>query len=191
MLEAGVDEAGRGCLAGPVVAAAVILNPKKRLPKILDDSKKLSHEVREMLAPIIQEKSLAWAIGTASVEEIGEINILQATFLAMHRAVSGLQIAPELLLIDGNRFVPYLTLPHQCIIKGDGLYKSIAAASVLAKTYRDALMLQMANEHPGYGWAQNKGYGTLLHREAIAAIGKTTHHRPGFRMELSPRELCK
>jgi ribonuclease HII len=170
-----------------VVAAAVILNPKKPLPKELNDSKQLSKETREKLAPVIQAKALAWGIGSASVEEIGALNILQATFLAMHRAIAQLAIAPELLLVDGNRFVPYPFTSHHCIIKGDGLFKSIAAASVLAKTHRDALMLQLATEHPSYGWEQNKGYGTLAHREAIALVGKTTHHRPGFRMELGPR----
>jgi ribonuclease HII len=181
VLEAGCDEAGRGCLAGPVVAAAVILPPGVRLPG-LDDSKKLSAADREALRPLIMEKALAWAVAAVSPAEIDRINILKASFLAMHRAIDQLAKRPEALLIDGNRFTPYPGLPHTCMIKGDGRFRSIAAASILAKTHRDALMEALHEEHPHYGWAVNKGYPTPDHRKAIAAHGPCVHHRRSFRL---------
>lgn len=181
VLEAGCDEAGRGCLAGPVVAAAVILPPGVRLPG-LDDSKKLSAADREALRPLIMEKALAWAVAAVSPAEIDRINILKASFLAMHRAIDQLAKRPEALLIDGNRFTPYPGLPHTCMIKGDGRFRSIAAASILAKTHRDALMEALHAEHPHYGWAVNKGYPTPDHRKAIAAHGPCVHHRRSFRL---------
>lgn len=181
VLEAGCDEAGRGCLAGPVVAAAVILPPGVRLPG-LDDSKKLSAADREALRPLIMEKAVAWAVAAVSPAEIDRINILKASFLAMHRAIDRLATRPEALLIDGNRFTPYPGLPHTCMIKGDGRFRSIAAASILAKTHRDALMEALHGEHPHYGWAVNKGYPTPDHRKAIAAHGPCVHHRRSFRL---------
>jgi len=185
-LEAGVDEAGRGCLAGPVVAAAVILPKKVKLPG-LTDSKQLSKLQRERLVPLIKEQALAWAIGIAVVEEIDRINILQATFLAMHRAIEGLNTAPEHLIVDGNRFRPFQGIPHSTIISGDSLYLSIAAASVLAKTYRDSHMLELHLAFPSFGWDQNKGYGTVLHRKAISEHGSTNHHRLSFRLLPEPQ----
>jgi ribonuclease HII len=181
VLEAGVDEAGRGCLAGPVVAAAVILPESVELPG-LNDSKKLTAIQRALLEPMIKEQAIAWAIGIADEPEIDSINILQATFLAMHRAIKGLNTLPALLLIDGNRFLPYPALKHKTIIGGDGLYASIAAASVLAKTYRDNLMNTLHTEFPEYGWKQNKGYGTILHRAAIMEHGTTKFHRLTFKL---------
>lgn len=180
-LEAGCDEAGRGCLAGPVVAAAVILPPKVRLPG-LDDSKKLTAADRERLRPLIEERAIAWCVASASIEEIDRINILHASFLAMHRAIAGLQQLPEALLIDGDRFTPFTGIAHHCLIKGDGRFRSIAAASVLAKTHRDALMGTLHAEHPQYAWNVNKGYPTPDHRAAIAAHGATPHHRSSFRL---------
>ncbi len=180
--EAGLDEAGRGCLAGPVVAAAVILNPARPIPG-LNDSKQLTHEVREELAPLIRERALAWAIASASPEEIGRINILKASFLAMHRAVEALCIRPELLLVDGNRFTPYPLIQHRCVIKGDSIYQNIAAASILAKTHRDALMADLHERYPHYGWRQNKGYPTPEHQRALALHGPCGEHRPGFRLD--------
>jgi len=181
VLEAGCDEAGRGCLAGPVVAAAVILPPGVRLPG-LDDSKKLSEAKREALRPLIMDKALAWAVAAVSPEEIDRVNILKASFLAMHRAIDQLATRPEALLIDGNRFTPYPGLPHTCMIKGDGRFRSIAAASILAKTHRDALMEALHAGHPHYGWAVNKGYPTPDHRKAIAEHGPCVHHRRSFRL---------
>ncbi|HEY0978122.1 MAG TPA: ribonuclease HII [Flavobacteriales bacterium] len=186
LLEAGCDEAGRGCLAGPVVAAAVILPERVRLPG-LDDSKRMTVADRERLRPLIEKQALAWCVALATTEEIGRINILHASFLAMHRAIDGLQQRPELLLIDGNRFTPYFGITHSCQIKGDSRFRSIAAASVLAKTHRDALMQQLHAEQPHYGWAINKGYPTPDHRQAIAKHGPCLHHRPGFR--LLPEEM--
>lgn len=180
-LEAGCDEAGRGCLAGPVVAAAVILPPDFYHP-LLNDSKQLNEKVRLTLRPIIEENAMAWAIGLVSNQEIDQINILNASFLAMHRALDQLKIQPEHLIIDGNRFKKYRGLPHQCIVKGDGKYASIAAASVLAKTYRDDFMLKIAGDYPAYGWEQNKGYPTIAHRQAIAEHGHTPWHRLSFRL---------
>jgi ribonuclease HII len=179
-IEAGCDEAGRGCLAGPVYAAAVIL-PKTFKNNLLDDSKKLNDKQRKLLRPIIEEKAIAWAVGIVSVEEIDEINILNASFLAMHRALDQLKTIPESLLIDGNRFKKYKDIPHTCIIEGDGKYLSIAAASILAKTYRDDLMDDLHQQFPHYGWANNRAYATLSHRKAIELHGLTTHHRKTFR----------
>ncbi len=177
--EAGCDEAGRGCLAGPVVAAAVILPPKFK-NTILDDSKKLTEKKRYALREIIEKEALAWAVGIVSPEEIDKINILNASFLAMHRAIDQLKVKPEQLLIDGNRFNPYNNIPHHCIIKGDGKYLAIAAASVLAKTYRDDLMLELHEKYPNYDWNSNKGYPTKKHRLAIREFGITPHHRKTF-----------
>lgn len=180
-IEAGCDEAGRGCLAGPVFAAAVILPQNFRCP-LLDDSKKLTEKQRLELREIIEKKALAWAVAEVSHEEIDQINILNASFLAMRRAVEKLSLKPELLLIDGNRFNPISNLPHECIIKGDGIYKSIAAASILAKTYRDDYMDQIAQEYPAYDWQKNKGYPTKKHRSAITKLGASPHHRMSFRL---------
>lgn len=179
LIEAGCDEAGRGCLAGSVFAAAVIL-PKNFRNEMLTDSKQLSEKKRYALRPIIEREALAWAVGIVTAEEIDSINILKASFLAMHRAVTQLSLSPESLLIDGNRFTPYPGIPHTCIVKGDGKYLSIAAASVLAKTYRDDYMQQLASEYPAYYWSQNKGYPTRAHREAIGRYGITPYHRKTF-----------
>lgn len=181
LLEAGCDEAGRGCLAGPVVAAAVILPPRFRHP-VLDDSKKLSEKQREMLRSVIEREAISWAVGIVSVDEIDEINILNASFLAMHRALDQLTQIPQTLLIDGNRFNAYKSLTHHCIIKGDGIYKSIAAASVLAKTHRDEIMLSLHASFPQYAWSQNKGYPTVAHRDFIRSSGSCMHHRQSFRL---------
>ncbi len=180
-IEAGCDEAGRGCLAGAVTAAAVILPPNFE-NELLNDSKQLSEKQRDWLRPIIETEALAWAVGFVSPQEIDEINILQASFLAMHRALDALKIPPELLLIDGNRFRKYGETPHHCIIKGDGKYLAIAAASVLAKTHRDEYMHRLHNEFPHYNWLSNKGYPTAAHREAIATHGTTPYHRLTFRL---------
>ncbi|AUD05127.1 ribonuclease HII [Spirosoma pollinicola] len=180
-IEAGLDEVGRGCLAGPVVAAAVIL-PKHYTHPILNDSKQLSHRQREILKKDIERDALAWAVAEVSHEDIDRINILKASFLAMHRAVDRLIIKPEHLLVDGNRFTPYPMIPHTCIIKGDSHYLSIAAASVLAKIYRDELMEQLGREFPAYGWAKNVGYPTPIHRAAIREFGPTKYHRMSFRL---------
>ena len=180
-IEAGLDEVGRGCLAGPVVAAAVIL-PKNYTHPILTDSKQLSRVQREILKKDIERDALASAVAEVSHEDIDRINILNASFLAMHRAVDLLAIKPEHLLVDGNRFVPYPMIPHTCIIKGDAHYLSIAAASVLAKTYRDNLMEQLGLEFPAYGWARNVGYPTPVHRAAIRQFGPTKYHRMSFRL---------
>lgn len=184
-IEAGVDEAGRGCYAGPVVAAAVILDPSFSHP-LLNDSKKLSAENRTMLREVIEDSALAYAIGKATVEEIDSINILQATYLAMHRAIEGLKQKPEHLLIDGNRFKPYPEITHNCLVKGDGRFASIAAASILAKTERDAYMQQLADEFPQYDWKNNKGYGTLKHRKAIEQYGLCKYHRKSFSILPNP-----
>ncbi len=186
LIEAGCDEAGRGCLAGPVVAAAVIL-PKNFRHKTLNDSKQLTEKQRDKLVPLIKEKAIAWAIGVASPQEIDEINILNASYLAMHRALDQLTVLPELLLIDGNRFKAYRDIPHECMIKGDGRYYSIAAASILAKTHRDELMRALAGEFPGYHWETNVGYPTKEHREGLKALGSTIHHRMSF--QLLPTQL--
>ncbi len=178
-IEAGCDEAGRGCLAGPVYAAAVILPPDFFNPT-LNDSKQLSEKKRYELRETIQNEAIDWAVGIVSNTEIDEINILNASYLAMHRAIGKLKTPPNHLIIDGNRFNPYLEIPHECIIKGDGKYFSIAAASVLAKTYRDDYMHKIAEEYPGYQWDKNKGYPTKKHREALKEIGKTPYHRLSF-----------
>ena len=181
VMEAGCDEAGRGCLAGPVVASAVIL-PDNFKHKVLNDSKKLSEKDRETTKIAILESAISWGIGVVSPQEIDEINILNASFLAMHRAIDQLKMKPELLLIDGNRFNPYKDTEHVCIVKGDGKYFSIAAASVLAKTHRDDLMKQLDEKCPEYGWVSNKGYPTKKHREAIFKNGITKHHRKSFQL---------
>lgn len=184
-VEAGCDEAGRGCLAGPVVAAAVVLPPDFDHP-LLNDSKKMTPAKRDLLAVIIKEQAIAHAIAWASPDEIDTINILQASFLAMHRAIDQLHQKPGLLLIDGNRFNPYPDIPHQCIVGGDGLYRSIAAASILAKTYRDELMVKLHLDFPHYCWDRNKGYPTIKHKQAIAQYGITSHHRKSFNMGIQP-----
>ena len=186
VVEAGCDEAGRGCLAGPVVAAAVIL-PSDYSHQVLNDSKKLSQKQRNLIKDQIKADAIAWAVGVVSHTEIDEINILNASFLAMHRAIDQLIQKPELLLIDGNRFKPYPEINHETIVKGDGKYYSIAAASVLAKTYRDDLMMELHEQFPHYGWDTNAGYPTALHREAIREFGITPHHRKSFR--LLPEQL--
>jgi len=186
LLEAGCDEAGRGCLAGPVVAAAVIL-PKKFKNELLTDSKQLTEKQRMQLRPIIMQEAVAWAIASCSPAEIDEINILKASFLAMHRAVDQLKIRPEMLLIDGNRFTPYPGLPYYCQVKGDATYLHIAAASILAKTERDLLMEDLHQKHPEYNWKKNKGYPTKKHRDAIRQHGPTPYHRMSF--QLLPRQL--
>jgi ribonuclease HII len=188
ILEAGCDEAGRGCLAGPVVAAAVILPAKFNHP-LLDDSKKLTEKQRELLRPIIENEAQAWAVGVVSVSEIDEINILNASFLAMHRAVASLKQKPEWLLIDGNRFKAYPEIGHSCIIKGDGIYRSIAAASILAKTHRDHLMDALHNQYEVYAWKRNKGYPTKDHRDAILKHGPCEHHRMTFTLLPAQLEL--
>ncbi len=178
-IEAGVDEAGRGCYAGPVFAAAVIL-PNDFFHPLLNDSKKISERVRNMLRLIIEKEAIAFAVANVSHKEIDEINILQASYKAMHIAIENLQIQPQHLLIDGNRFKPYKSIAYTCIIKGDGKYAAIAAASILAKTYRDDYMKTLHNYYPLYGWDKNKGYGTLQHRQAISTFGICGHHRKSF-----------
>lgn len=186
LVEAGCDEAGRGCLAGPVFAAAVIF-PKKYRHKRLNDSKQLSKEEREELRLVIERDAMAWAVGVVDHAEIDQINILNASFKAMHLAIEKLSTQPELLLIDGNRFKPYREIKHECIIKGDGKYLSIAAASILAKTYRDDFMNNLAKQFTGYGWETNVGYATLQHRESIKLLGITPYHRRSF--TLLPEQL--
>jgi ribonuclease HII len=181
LIEAGCDEAGRGCLAGPVFAAAVILPPKFK-HKLLNDSKQLSEDVRYKLRKEIEKKAIAYAVASVDNVEIDEINILNASFLAMHRAIEQLHLIPEFLIIDGNRFNKYRDTPHQCIVEGDGKYFSIAAASILAKTYRDDYMKQIAAEHPEYDWHSNKGYPTIKHRKTVLEIGYTPYHRRTFRV---------
>lgn len=185
-VEAGCDEAGRGCLAGPVVAAAVVL-PKKYRHKFLNDSKQLTRAERDALRLDIERDALSWAVGEVDHEEIDRINILNASFLAMHRAIEKLTIRPSLLLIDGNRFNPYADICHECIIKGDGKYLSIAAASILAKTHRDNLMQDLAAKFPGYSWETNVGYPTEAHRDGIKQLGITPYHRRSF--TLLPEQL--
>lgn len=179
VVEAGLDEAGRGCLAGPVFAAAVILPPNFR-NGLLNDSKQLSEKQRYALRPIIEQSAVAWAVGVADNKEIDRINILNASILAMHRAVDALKVRPEFLLVDGNRFKSYPGIPHKTIIKGDATMMSIAAASILAKTYRDDFMNGIALEYPQYDWLSNKGYPTAKHRAAIASFGATPYHRMSF-----------
>lgn len=179
--EAGIDEAGRGCYAGPVFAAAVIL-PEGFYHPLLNDSKQVSAKQRDLLQEVIETKALSWAVASVDNEEIDRINILQASFKAMHLAIEQLTPPPELLLIDGNRFKPYGQTPHQCIIKGDSKLASIAAASILAKTYRDAHLLKLHEEFPQYGWDKNKGYGTAVHRKAIEQYGLCKYHRKSYRI---------
>lgn len=179
-IEAGCDEAGRGCLAGPVFAAAVIF-PTDFRHKELNDSKKLSESKRKEFRDLIEKEATAWAIARVDAPEIDEVNILNASFLAMHRAIDQLKTTPTSLLIDGNRFNAYPNIPHHCIIKGDGKYLSIAAASILAKTYRDEFMQKLAVQFPVYSWKTNKGYPTKAHREAIRTYGPTDYHRRSFR----------
>lgn len=181
LIEAGCDEAGRGCLAGAVYAAAVIL-PQDFRNELLNDSKQLTEKQRYLLRDIIEREAVAWAIGVVTPQEIDEINILRASFLAMHRAVDGLKVRPQHLLIDGNRFRPYPGIAHTTVVKGDGKYLSIAAASVLAKTYRDDYMNSLHEAYPVYDWSRNKGYPTRRHREAIVAHGTTDHHRLSFNL---------
>jgi ribonuclease HII len=181
LVEAGCDEAGRGCLAGPVFAAAVIL-PKDFTHDILRDSKKLCLRHRKELREVIEQEALGWAVASVGPEQIDAINILNASFLAMHLAIGQLAITPELLLIDGNRFKPFGSIPHQCIIKGDDKYFSIAAASVLAKTHRDEYMQKLHSEFPQYHWMNNKGYPSEKHRDAIFRFGVTPHHRRSFNL---------
>lgn len=186
-LEAGCDEAGRGCLAGAVFASAVIL-PSDFICEELNDSKQLSEKQRAELRPVIEKEALAWAIGIAYPDEIDRINILNASFLAMHRALDRLNIQPHHLLIDGNRFKPYKNIPYTAIVKGDGKYLAIAAASVLAKTHRDEYMMRLHEEFPFYDWKNNKGYPTKKHRKAIKELGTTPYHRISFRLL---REECQ
>jgi ribonuclease HII len=177
--EAGCDEAGRGCLAGPVVAAAVILPREFRHP-MLNDSKQLTKRQRESLRPVIEREAIAWAVNFVSPEEIDATNILRASLTAMHRALDQLEARPAHILVDGNKFIAYRDIPHTCVIGGDALFQSIAAASVLAKTYRDAHMEALSGEFPEYGWERNKGYPTTAHRDAIHRYGPTPHHRMSF-----------
>jgi ribonuclease HII len=187
VLEAGCDEAGRGCLAGPVYAAAVILPPRVRLP-LLDDSKKLTLDTRNMLRKKIEEKALAWAVASCSEREIEEYNILNCSILAMQRAVQKLATRPEHLLIDGNRFKPFDFYSYTTIVKGDAKYKSIAAASILAKTHRDEYMVKLSKQYPKYGFDKNKGYGTKKHVEAIQELGYLDCHRKTFQLKkLNPK----
>jgi ribonuclease HII len=179
LIEAGCDEAGRGCLAGPVYAAAVIL-PRKFRSKTLNDSKKLSHEQRVELRAVIEEQAICWAVASVDNHEIDQINILNASFLAMHRAIDQLLVIPQYLSIDGNRFNAYSDIPHTCLIKGDGRFLNIAAASILAKTHRDEYMTRISLEHPEYEWHQNKGYATSAHRLISLERGLTPYHRKTF-----------
>ena len=178
-MEAGCDEAGRGCLAGPVFAASVILPPGFR-HALLNDSKQVTEEDRETLRPIIERKAVAWAVAMVDHEEIDRINILKASFKAMHLAIDQLTTRPDLLLIDGHIFSPYFGIVHQCVVQGDAIYASIAAASILAKTHRDEYMLRLHDEYPHYGWNDNKGYGTAHHRAQITEIGLSPYHRKTF-----------
>ncbi|WP_066830960.1 ribonuclease HII [Rufibacter ruber] len=188
-LEAGLDEAGRGCLAGPVVASAVILPPDYFHP-LLNDSKQLTAKQRDLLREEVCREAVHWAVAEVSPKEIDQINILNASFLAMHRALDQLQAEPEYLLVDGNRFKAYKAVPHACMVKGDGRFYSIAAASVLAKTHRDELMCRLAQEFPQYGWERNAGYPTKHHRSAIAGYGTCVHHRLTFRLLPEQLELA-
>lgn len=188
-IEAGCDEAGRGCLAGPVFAAAVIL-PEGFSNELLNDSKKLTELQRYKLREVIEREAAAWAVGIVTAEEIDEINILRASILAMKRAVEQLKIIPEHILIDGNRFTPYKNIPYTTVVKGDATYMSIAAASILAKTYRDDYMQKIAEEYPAYDWKNNKGYPTAKHRAAIKAHGATPHHRMTFNLTGETQQLA-
>ena len=187
LVEAGTDEAGRGCLAGPVYAAAVILPDDFEHP-LLNDSKQLTDHQRRQLREVIEREAVAWAVGIASAAEIDKINILNASILAMHRALDGLSVVPQAVIVDGNRFKPWRSLPYTTIVKGDGKLMPIAAASILAKTYRDDCMIELAKDFPQYQWQQNKGYPTKAHRDAIRQHGLTPHHRLTF-TQLPPVEL--
>ncbi|MFY7667753.1 MAG: ribonuclease HII [Crocinitomicaceae bacterium] len=187
-IEAGCDEAGRGCLAGPVVAAAVILDPKKEI-KGLNDSKQISDKKRRELCDQIKSAALNFSVAFVDERKIDELNILNASIFAMHQAIAGLSIQPEWLLIDGNRFHSYLNIPHSCVIKGDGKFQSIAAASILAKTFRDDFMLKLDEEFPAFNWKKNMGYPTQEHREAIYKFGATKHHRMTFKLLPDPIQL--
>ena len=184
-VEAGCDEAGRGCLAGPVTAAAVILPPDFH-NDMINDSKQLSERQRELLRPVIEREAVAWAVAMVSPQEIDRINILRASITAMHRALDQLAVRPQGILVDGNRFYPYHNIPHTTIVKGDGKMMCIAAASILAKTHRDELMRQLDKDYPQYGWARNKGYPTPDHRAAIAQYGPSPHHRRTFQLLPQP-----
>lgn len=188
-IEAGCDEAGRGCLAGSVFAAAVIL-PEDFRCEVLNDSKQLSEKKRDALRAIIEREAVSFVVERCSPQEIDEINILWASVRAMHKALAKLSIKPAHILVDGNRFRPFETIPHTCVVKGDGKYLSIAAASVLAKTYRDAYMRKLHEEFPAYNWLSNKGYPTKAHREAIALHGITPHHRKSFRLIETQLEIA-
>ena len=180
LLEAGCDEAGRGCMAGPVYAAAVILPPGFYHP-LLNDSKQVTEKNRDLLREVIEREAVAWHVASVDHVEIDRINILKASFTAMHAAIAALSRAPELLLIDGHIFPAYMGIPHRCIVKGDTLYASIAAAAILAKTHRDEYMYRIHNEYPAYGWNENKGYGTAHHMEQIATLGLSPYHRRSFK----------
>lgn len=186
LYECGTDEAGRGCLAGPVTAAAVIL-PKNFRNKLINDSKQLTEVHRDKLRPIIEKKAVCFSVQHIYMEEIDQINILNASILAMHKCIENLDPAPEFILVDGNRFKPFPSIPHECVIKGDGKFLAIAAASILAKTYRDEYMKKIHEEYPMYNWKQNKGYPTIEHREAIKKYGTTRYHRQSFK--LLPEQL--
>lgn len=185
-MECGTDEAGRGCLAGPVTAAAVIL-PDDFTHPWLTDSKQLSEKKRQELRPIIEEAALSFAVSHVMMEEIDQVNILNASILAMHRSIEKLKIQPQFIAIDGNRFIPFRKIPYECVVKGDGKYLHIAAASILAKTYRDEYLSELHQEFPAYNWKRNKGYPTKEHREAIKKFGPTPYHRKSFR--LLPEQL--
>jgi ribonuclease HII len=189
LTEAGCDEAGRGCMAGPVFAAAVILPPDFHHP-LLNDSKQVSEAHRNLLRPIIEEQALAWAVARVDPEEIDRINILKASFKAMHLAIAQLSLQPESLLIDGHMFTPYPGIPHRCMVKGDATFASIAAASILAKTHRDVYMLDIHQAYPMYGWDTNKGYGTADHRNAMARFGRSPHHRFSFQLKSTQLPLA-
>ena len=188
LVEAGCDEAGRGCLAGPVFAAAVMLPPDFHDP-LLNDSKQMTARQRDLLRAIVEREALAWVVKAVSAERIDQINILNASFAAMSRAVERLSVKPQLLLIDGNRFRTTLDIPYRCIVKGDATYASIAAASVLAKTYRDDYMMRIAEEYPVYNWQKNKGYPTREHREAVMRYGLSPYHRMSFNHEFEQLRL--
>jgi ribonuclease HII len=189
LVEAGCDEAGRGCLAGPVFAAAVIL-PKDFFHPLLNDSKQLSEEVRYELRPYIEQHAISFAVASLCNKQIDKINILKASFKSMHLAVKQLNVQPQLLLIDGNRFTPYKRIPHKCIIQGDGIYASIAAAGILAKTYRDDYMKELHKKFPRYNWASNKGYATKEHQVALDKHGPSKFHRQSFRLSYSEEEMA-
>ena len=186
--EAGCDEAGRGCLAGPVFAAAVIL-PRDYQNELINDSKKLNEKTRNQLRLIIEQEALSWAVAYVEPAQIDEINILNASILAMQKALYGLKTQPNHIIVDGNRFKPYKKIPHQCIVKGDAKFRNIAAASILAKTYRDEYMEKLHLEFPDYNWKQNKGYPTVEHRDGIRKFGTTVHHRKSFRLLPAQLEL--